>query len=270
MTRYLFDAYDEISPTLKNRYIMLFLDYDGTLTPIVERPELAKLPSHTRTILKELAGQKEIKIILISGRSLSNLKELVRIPNLIYIGNHGFEFEGPKIHYIHPNALDAIKQLSALELQFKKAFEAFPEILIENKKLTLSIHYRNLEPEKIERAKSIFLKLAEPHVRNSDLSIAEGKKVWELRPQTQWNKGTTVIWLVARVLFQDAEHPLPLYIGDDITDEDAFKVLKHKGITVKVTQSADEISQADYHLKSPDEVVQFLKYLIDLKKGVHV
>jgi len=269
MIRHFFDVYDEISPTLKNRYVMLFLDYDGTLTPIVERPELAKLSYAAKKALKELARLKEIKIVLISGRSLSDLKKLVRIPGLIYVGNHGFEFEGPKIRYVHPGALAAKRHLSNLERRFKKAFRDFPGILVENKKLTLSVHYRQVEFEKIGQAKTIFLKLAAPYLQNSELSFTEGKKVWELRPETQWNKGTTVVWLLARVLFQVSGHPLPIYIGDDATDEDAFRTLRHKGIGIKVTEDSGETSQADYYLRSPDEVVQFLKHLKNLKKGAH-
>src|SRR3989338_854118 len=153
MPEHLFKVWEEIAADLKDRYVMLFLDYDGTLTPITERPEMAKLTSEVRDILRELARLAGIKIAVISGRALSDLKKRVRIPGLIYVGNHGLELHSPKIRYVHPAAMEFKQLLQKIAVRLKKNYESFPGIIVENKIFTLSIHYRNLSPGKVDSAK---------------------------------------------------------------------------------------------------------------------
>ncbi len=265
MSRHFFDAWNEVAPNLKERYVMLFLDYDGTLTPIVERPEMAKLAPKVRNILKELARQESVKIVVISGRALSEIKRLVDIPSLTYVGNHGFEIEGPSMRHVHPSSEQTAKLLSRIAKRLNKAFKIYPGILVENKKLTLSIHYRNLEAKMVNEAKKLFEKILEPYLTTKQAEITEGKKVWEIRPALAWNKGATVSWLFERSVAALNSAILPVYIGDDQTDETAFHSLKRNGLTIRVTDNPFEETQAKYFLRGPEEVVEFLKRIKGLK-----
>ena len=184
------------------------------------------------------------------------------IPNLTYVGNHGLEVASPDLSFVHPQAVSAKNLVEKIKSRLKLVLKPFRGVLIEDKVFALGIHYRKLPVQKVTEARNIFEKAVRPYVRAGKVGVFEGKKVWELRPTLQWNKGTTVLWLYGRVLAQTAEEKiLPIYIGDDRTDEDAFRSLKPVGLSVKVALDEAEalLSDADYYLKSPAEVIEFLE-----------
>lgn len=257
----------EVEPLLRERIVMLFLDYDGTLTPIVDHPHRARLSSVRRKLLRDLARAEGVKTAIVSGRSLADLKERVGIPGLVYAGNHGLELEGPAVHFVHPEASEARKLLQEISRKLLGVFESFPGIFVEDKALSLSVHYRKLSGEKLPEARAIFQKCLTPYIGASKILLRGGKKVWEIRPWTRWNKGTLVLWLVARILARSSERALPVYVGDDETDEDAFQAIRQKGIGIKVLEENGGPSAADYFVHSSQEVFDFLKRLIRIKKG---
>lgn len=258
--------WNEIEKNLENHFIMLFLDYDGTLTPIVDDPGRAGLPFPMREMLHQLVTTAGLKIALISGRSLKDLKKHVDIEGLLYAGNHGLEYEDPEISYVRHEALAFSQVFSELADLLGRELNPFPGVIVEDKKLTLSVHYRQLAPEKIEQVKTAFFKIVEPYVLSSNLVISEGKKVWEIKPPTEWNKGTLVLWLMSKWMIHAGTNIFPIYLGDDQTDEDAFRILKEKGMGIKVTHDEKEPSEARYYLQTPEEVFEFLKRLKVLKE----
>lgn len=263
------EAWEEIEPLLKDCCLLLFLDYDGTLTPIVEEPRLAQLSPRGKKILEDLIFIRNVKVILMSGRLLEELKERVGVFGIIYAGNHGFELEGPSIRHVHPGALDACKLMHAIFQQLMERFRHFPGIFVEDKVLTLSVHYRGVEEEKIAMAKQYFSEIVQPYAHSSQVILTEGKKVLEIRPGggIQWDKGKALLWILGQVLAHSAQRVFPIYIGDDQTDEDAFRAVKPRGLGVKVLESAGgSLSEAAYYLHSPEEVLDFLERL----KGVRI
>lgn len=265
--QHLFDEWNEIKPLLKRGSVALFLDYDGTLTPIVAHPQLASLEAGRKKILEHLANKKNLRITIISGRPLEEIKRQVGVQGLIYVGNHGLEFEGPSIRFVHPGAQTARPLMSELAERLKIALESFQGVFVENKTISLSLHYRQLDPDKAEEARAAFSHALAPYQRK--IKVTEGKKVWEVRPLLPWNKGTAVEWLITWAKARASNDVLPLYVGDDQTDEDAFKILKSKGITVKVAENGDDASQASYFIRSTDEVFELLNRLrgIQFKRG---
>lgn len=244
--------------------VFLFLDYDGTLTPIVRNPDQAVLSPSRRKKLRESARTKEIQIALVSGRSLSALKKLAGVRGLWYVGNHGLEREEHGVRRVHPEALKTQALIKKIKLRLKPAFAGLPGIFVEDKTFTLSVHHRRASAKIIRRAKGIFMNTLRPHLNGKQIRVTGGKKVWEIRPAFAWNKGNMVLWLWKRA--RDTGHILPVYIGDDATDEDAFRALGRKGVTVKVGGKASP-SAAAYYLRSTGEVFQFLKRLSLLKGG---
>ncbi len=265
--KHLLSAWDEITSKARQHKLILFMDYDGTLTPIVERPEDAKLSLQRKKILQGLAQMEGIKIVVISGRALDDLKKMVDIPGIVYAGNHGIEFEDGKSYFVYPGVLPWKKLLEKLADRLTQTLKPFHGIFVENKSFTLSIHYRQLSSEKVSQAKAIFLKTLRSKVYFSAFVITNGKKVWEVRPPTKWNKGRMILWFLARFNVHIPEDIFPIYIGDDQTDEDAFRVLKKIGINVKISQGMDEVSEANYYLRSTEEVFDFLKCLKVANKG---
>jgi len=262
---YLFSRWDKLKNRLSHKFILLFLDYDGTLTPIVETPEKAVIPQNTKNLLEELSTSPRYRIAIISGRSLSDIKALVGLKDIIYAGNHGLEIEGPKIKFesqVSPRLKSIIRYIYK---DMVSRFSKIKGVLIEDKGLTISIHYRLLDEKDIQEFLSVFNEITDPYIVRSKIKINTGKKVYEIRPPVMWDKGKVVLWLLARQQFLLGENKiLPVYIGDDVTDEDAFKVLKKKGLTIFVGEQAS--SEAQYYLKTIEEVTEFLRLIADLKR----
>ncbi|OGS44173.1 MAG: trehalose-phosphatase [Elusimicrobia bacterium RIFOXYD2_FULL_34_15] len=258
--KYLFDKWNSISKKIKGLKILLCFDYDGTLTPIAKKPEYAKLDFKTRNILKNVCKNKKFILMVISGRPLSEIRKMVKLRDVIYAGNHGFEIEIKKCNFVHQEAEIASPIIKEIRKIIENKIKMIPGAFVEDKKFTLSIHWRLVNKKYLRKLFSIIKNVIH---NNKKIKLTKGKKVWEIRPNINWDKGKALLWVLSRLSAKRAglhvRYPLlPVYVGDDTTDEDAFKALKC-GITVKVGKSNK--SKAGYYLKSQQEVVKFLKIL---------
>lgn len=235
--------------------VFVLLDYDGTLTPIVERPEDAHLSPETRNLLTILSKKRGYKVGIVSGRVLEDVKKRVGLANLYYVGNHGLELSGPDIEFVHPEAKELARSVSKIYEELKSELDGIEGVIVENKTLTVSIHHRNTPAEKIEMVKQKVKKVVG---RWQHLQLTEGKKVLEVKPKLDWNKGRAAQLLIWRV----APESLLIYAGDDATDEDAFKQLR-RGVTILVTSTPIQ-TNAKYYLRDPNEVKELLKRLVAL------
>lgn len=237
------------------RYLLL-LDYDGTLTPIKDHPKLARLSPARKLFLRRLARRPGIKMALISGRELADLKKQAGLPGLIYAGNHGFEIEAGGRRWVHPAAKKFVRQLPALKARLERELRR-PGVFIEDKGLSLSVHYRRLPAGQLPAFKKLFARAVRPW--RGLANVTRGKKVFELRPPVAWDKGKAVQWLIKNLKLK-AYHPV--YIGDDRTDEDAFRALRGRGLTYRVGRPA--ATAAHFHLKNVAAVYRLLGRLEEL------
>ena len=251
---HLFDQLQGLNEGL--REAILVFDYDGTLAPIVERPELAVLSLNMRKLLKSLA--KRFKVAIISGRSLADVKGLVSLRNVYYAGNHGFEISGPRVRLIKPEAKRARPIIAKLCVELRRKLSQVKDVIVEDKGLTASVHYRLVARKELRGLKNIFDEIVKPHVTSGEIRVTHGKKVFEIRPNIEWGKGKAVLWIIDAI---DPKKKLkPVYIGDDQTDEDAFFALKNRGVTVLVSKRQKK-SHAKFYLKNVGEVKTFLRKL---------
>lgn len=247
--------YHQPDRTAKNMKLFLMLDYDGTLTPIVENPQRAVLSAPRKKLLKRLARHPEIKLAIISGRKLSVVKRLAGIRNIIYVGNHGFEILASGKHWVHPAAKKTLPLLKKIKAELKNKLH-YRGLLIEDKGLTLSVHYRSLAMSAIHAFKRDFKLALKPWRRA--IKITTGKKIFDVRPPADWDKGKAVRWLIKNLKLQKYA---PVYIGDDKTDEDAFRALKGVGFSIKVGFGGGSL--VDGHLANVAAVYRFLLCLVD-------
>ncbi len=247
------------------RNILLLTDYDGTLTPIVERPELANLAEGTRLIIQALAQRYNFTVGVISGRALVDIKNKVGIDGIIYAGNHGMEIEGPGITFIAPLAEEISLLLRTLYRVLTLTLGTIRGVLIENKGLTLSVHYRQVEESKTKDVKHIFDNTVGSSQILGKVKVTPGKKVYEVRPAVSWDKGKAIKLLMKRYGKGGRRSGLlPIYLGDDLTDEDAFRVIDKYGSGISVFVGDDKRdTAAHYFLKSPAEVATFLVMLLE-------
>ena len=256
--RYVFDYWESIAEKMKGRDAFLFLDYDGTLVPITDTPQKARMPSELKSLLTELSQIPGCKVAIISGRPLEDIKNIVGIQEIIYVGNHGFEIEGPKIKYKKQEFTGYREVIDEIKGALHKKLSAIQGVLIEDKGFTLALHYRLADDKNIPAIKNIFNETTIPYVDKKKIRVRTGKMLLEIRPPVDWDKGKVVLWLLARQRFILKDKDVfPVYIGDDTTDEDAFKVLKNKGLTIVVDSQKD--SSAEYYVKDTAEVGMVLE-----------
>ncbi len=247
--------FQEIGALLAGKRPAVFLDYDGTLTPIVPQPEDALLSANTRKVIEALAARCAVAVI--SGRGLADLRALVRIEGLTYAGSHGFEIAGPAgMQLQHEVGSGFLPLLDLVQDEVGPLLAVVPGARLERKKLSVAVHYRNVQPGAEAAVKSIVDGVLSRH---RELRVSPGKKVWDIQPDIEWNKGKALLWLLD-VLGLNSLSTLPLYIGDDLTDEDAFRVLRGRGLTVVVREEPRR-TLAQWALNNTDEVRRFLELL---------
>ncbi|MFH1889014.1 MAG: trehalose-phosphatase [Candidatus Omnitrophota bacterium] len=263
--KHIFKDWDKLKKELSDKYIMLFLDYDGTLTPIADKPKDANIPLKTKSVLEGLSRRPDCKVAVISGRSLEDIKKMVGIKGIIYSGNHGLEIEGPKIKFRHSVSARYQRILQNIETKLKEKFVSVEGVFVENKVFSLSFHFRLAKEKDIPFIKDSFREATISYLLKNNIKVGLGKKVLEVRPPIEWDKGKIVLWLLARQQVSRGEEKiLPLYIGDDLTDEDAFEVLKNKGLTVFVGTPTRQ-SHARYYLEDTKEAFELLNRILAAK-----
>ena len=202
-----------LAPILETKRFGLFSDFDGTLSHIVSQPEAAEITPENKQRLIDLK-EKTTVIGIISGRSVTDIAARVGIESLVYIGNHGLERwqNGERV------AVDAVKPY--LEQIAQAAAEVEPRLLprmqLENKQVTLSLHYRQTDaPDEVREQ---FMPVAEEIALTHGLKLFEGRRIFELRPPIPLDKGSALLDLIREFRLDGA-----LFLGDDITDTSAFQ-----------------------------------------------
>lgn len=236
-------------------HTLLLLDYDGTLTPVAPEPQQAKLSSATKSLLRRLSRSSKVTVALISGRALADITRLVGLRNLIYVGNHGLEIQldGQRRVIVVPETCQAA--ISLVKPRVAKLVTDVPGAHLEDKGLSVGLHYRLVHENQVADLRAAFRREVLPFVRTGALSLLNGKKVIEVRPSVNWTKGHAALWLVKRMRRRSLT---PIYIGDDRTDEDAFRLLRD-GITIRVGPHRG--SRAGYYVRGVREVHSLLQWM---------
>jgi len=246
-SRHLFDRWPEVAQRLHAaKHIALLLDFDGTIVPIQPRPEMVRLGLTTRRLIGRLAKHSKLTVCIVSGRRLADLRRRGNVPRVRYVGLHGWEWDDKTL------ALSKNKILRQAKHLLKEVFGSLAGIRLEDKGISFAVHYRSATAGVARRAGVLLRQALKPF--GTQLQVLSGKKVWEVLPPEVGGKGRAV-----RLLLEELpSNTLPIYIGDDTTDESAFAELR-RGITVRVGEHRH--TKARFHLRDSDAVVKFLERL---------
>ncbi len=206
----------------------LFLDLDGTLAPIAARPDMVEVPAETLETVDRLA--RLCPVAVVSGRGLEDLKDKIGLRSVYYVADHGFQIEGPlRDRVVFEMGRESRPQIEQAARQLHRTLEGIEGALVEEKGLSLSVHYR-LTPE--AKHPAVFRAVADVAEMFPALRVTEGKLVYEFRPPGAWDKGKALLWLLDH-LGGHGGH-LPIALGDDLTDEDMFAAVEGSGVGVIV------------------------------------
>jgi trehalose-phosphatase len=239
----------EIGRQLESRRPAVFLDYDGTLSPIAPRPELATLPEETKEVVRRLSERYPVAIL--SGRDREDVASMVGLDGIAYAGSHGYDIAGPGFQ--HEVGEGIPETIDSATRELKRELEDLGGVIVEPKRFAISIHFRLAQDKDVPVIEKTVDEVA---ARHPSLRKGHGKKLFELRPNLDWDKGKALLWILEAM---DLDRTVPLYLGDDITDEDAFRVVE---IGILVAEEPRE-TMASYSLRDPDEVRRFLGWLAE-------
>ncbi|XP_044470397.1 probable trehalose-phosphate phosphatase J [Mangifera indica] len=265
------EMFEQIIDASKGKQIVMFLDYDGTLSPIVEDPDRAFMSKKMRKTVRNLA--RCFPTAIVSGRCRDKVYNFVKLAELYYAGSHGMDIKGPEKSSNYKKNSEAvlfqpaseflpmIDEVYKLLVQKTKSTEGAK---VEHNKFCVSVHFRCVDEKKWnELAQQVRSVLKEyPKLR-----LSQGRKVLEIRPTIKWDKGKALEFLLESLGFANCTDVFPVYIGDDRTDEDAFKILRDRGqgFGILVSKFPKDTS-ASYSLQEPDEVMDFLGRLVEWKQ----
>ncbi len=246
-------SYGQLVGVVAGREPFVCLDYDGTLSEIVSDPDAATLVDGAAKALERLAALCPVAIV--SGRDLADIRHRVGLPGIWYAGGHGFELIGPDGTY-HQNdgAAAAIPALETAAAELRNDLEPIPGARVEHKRFAVAIHYRNVAAERVAEV----VAAAHRRGRRHGLRVTNGRKVVELRPNVDWDNGDALHWISDHI--HQSGRVVPIYIGDDLTDEDAFDAIRYTGmgIVVRNDEDGERPTAAQFTLRGPREVATFL------------
>jgi trehalose-phosphatase len=203
-----------------------------------------------RETLRELVARAPVAIL--SGRDLDNVRRRVDLDGIVYAGSHGFDIAGPGLR--REFGAEFLPELDLTEKELHKALDGIPGARVERKRFSIAAHYRNVNEDD---ASQVARALDAVAARHRELRRIDGKKIYELLPDIDWNKGKAVMWLLETLDLK----VLPIFIGDDRTDEDAFRALEKRGVGILISEQP-QVTAASYRLNNPEEVERFLRELI--------
>lgn len=263
------DVAQHLAALLRDQPSGLFTDFDGTLSPVAPTPDSAVAAPGVAEMLRELSGRVSL-VGIVTGRGIDDVMNRVPVAELLYVGNHGLEWLEHGEHHVHPAGLEAETGLPEALREIEHRLEAhvpLDGVIFENKRYSASIHYRLAkEPGKTG---DILGPIVHEIATEYGFWVSDGKMVTELRPGASVNKGSAVRRIVTERQLRSA-----VFLGDDVTDADAFVVLhemrKEQGLKTcsvgVLTLDTDQrvIDHSDFLLDGVDDVVAMLLELVAL------
>jgi trehalose-phosphatase len=234
----------------------LFLDLDGTLVPIAPHPDDVQMGDDVRRVLEQALRAPDLDTVIVSGRPLADLRRIVGIEGLTYVGDHGFQLEGPGLTWSHPGIAQHAKALERAAAELEAL--AIPGAWVERKAATLAYHVRAVA----EGRRTAAMLAAEKILRRGRLAVIMGRYGVEGIPPLGWDKGQAILSVLRTRFGPDwSARVAPLVVGDDETDELAFRALRGIGRSVRVGEPENGQSAADFTVRGPEDVIQLVRWI---------
>jgi trehalose 6-phosphate phosphatase len=251
-------AADAVRRLIRGRHLLLLSDFDGTLSEFVADPAAVRLSEPRRETLLALQARPATTVGVVSGRRLDDVRSRTRLGDgAFYAGLHGLEIEGAGERFVHPEVAVTTAVIERLRVQLETQFAGADGVLIEDKALSVTVHYREASPDTAARTPALAEQLARAELETGRLRVMRGACILEFLPNIAWDKGSAVQWISERVAARAGE-TFTVYLGDDVTDEDAFRAVRGRGLAIAASSRA---SGADFEIAGPSAVEALLRRL---------
>lgn len=250
---------DELRGALRNQRVVVLVDFDGTLSSIVDDPDDAEPVDGARRTLERLLEHCPVGVI--SGRDLDDVRERVGVDGAWYAGSHGFDIVGPNgERHEHEDAVEILPSLDAAESALNGRLEGVAGVRVERKRFSLSVHVRSAAPEDVSQVTDVVDEVGAEH---RDLRVTEGRELRELGPDLEWDKGAALAWLLEQI--EPSGAAFPIFAGDDVTDEDALEVVRDTGLGIVVRSEERGAAQtfAQVSVGGPHELCELLGRFVE-------
>jgi trehalose-phosphatase len=240
------------------------LDVDGTLAPIVQVYDQAAVPAETQRAVAALLESPGVHVALVSGRGAAVARRMVGVSNVWVAGNHGFEVEGPSGENLTDPGVHGYRDTIATAVaRLRQLVTTMPGVIVEDKAITLSVHWRLADPAIAPALREAVDQVAEA----LDLRVTEGKRIFEIRPPARIDKGTAALALAVRLTSGNGDASL-MFAGDDVTDEDAIRALREhypRSVTIRILGEESSPTDAEFFVRDTHEMREFLEELARLR-----
>jgi alpha,alpha-trehalase len=258
------DLTAEVVARRGQRHLLLLCDFDGTLVPFDPDPRAVVLGDEMARVLGSLASRPHCSVGVISGRRLQDIRDRVTVVGELYIaGFHGLEIQTPGEAFLHPDASSAATTTHAIAEVVRPRLASLPGAFVEDKDLSIVLHYRDAEPAVRVVAQSLFMDAARAALDAGQVRLLPGACMIELLPAARWHKGSALEWIRERVELVHGP-TFTIYIGDDVTDEDAFQAVGLHGMTVG---ASERVTSAEFRVDGPADVERLLHSLDGLENN---
>ena len=260
MSKPLLPLSPETNERLAGSPLVVMLDVDGTLAPIAQMFDQARVPVETQEAIASLVARPNVHIALVTGRGAATARRMVGVSNLWVVGNHGFEIEGPTGQdFADPGVAKYREVIATAARRLQPRVSSMGGVIIENKAITLSVHWRLARADIAPTLRKVVDEVAE----SLGLRVSEGKRIFEIKPPALIDKGTAVLGLAER-LTSERDGASIVFAGDDITDEDAIRALRShhpRAVTIRVVGEENPPTEAEFSLHGTEAMRQFLEEL---------
>ena len=226
----------------KGRHLLVLLDFDGTLCDFEVDPARVQLPESRRQTLKQLRRRATVGIV--SGRRLDDVRRRCAIEGIVAAGLHGLEIEAFGERYVHPDLDAAAAAVEDAAARLRESTRGLPGVFVEHKGASVALHFREADADGQRRAIDAFARVSDPLVDRRRLRVMRGASVLELLPNIDWNKGHAVRWIAERVRAREGD-TFVVYVGDDVTDQDAFAAIERDGVAIAASDRVNASLRVD-------------------------
>jgi trehalose 6-phosphate phosphatase len=263
-------GWDAILPSIERaEHVLLATDFDGTLAPIVSDPELAQMSVLDRDALRAICANDGYSVAIVTGRQMEEIRRLVQLDDVYYAANYGMEIDGPDgFRFREPEGERIRSLVTSLAPQLSDSLADISGVVVENKALSITVHHRHVAAEFLTTVSRRVSEITAPAVSGGHIRVSNGnRQAIEIVPVNATNKGIAIALILEHV-GKTGIQPWPMYMGDDVMDEQGFRLVNDRGgASIIISPGGKDETEAQFFANKPADVSQLISRMVSVSPG---